>query len=772
MNTMDISQAHSWRSWLTGLVIVTSLLAGGCSNDGSDGAAGPTGPTGPGGPVVLTELPATVVATITGASVAADGSLTVNFSIKDDRGFGFIGLKGSDMRFTVAQLQSAGSTGDGEPSKWQSYINTTENPKVGVGTGTQSKTQATYEKGNGGGVFTDNGDGTYSYTLKMNLKAVTTPVAVTYDAALTHRVGIQFDGDLSTINELFDWQPSTGATTGIDNRLIVAEEACNGCHGQLALHGSRVDTDYCVTCHNPGTADANSGNTVDFKVMVHKIHRGEHLQEVKDGGAYTIFGYRDAEHDYSEVVFPQDLRNCLTCHDESNLTTPQASNWRKQPTIEACGSCHDDVDFATGTNHGGGVQADNKDCIGCHGEGSVVSPIDARHTGVMTSIDALRDIVEVSVLEVTVTSAATPSSPPVSGDMDVQVKVAMTLDGQPVNRVVEFGTSTDTVQGAQLGKYGRGTDNGALAVNWDDGTGFQTNHREANFNDCDAAANGSGEFTCTISNLGAIDNSGSTTDVLTIVTVDLLVCHDDQGDLDSCPVKASGESNADFEERLDQHQVEVTPTIASFKGDGTVATSGYDKIGASMTNCQSCHGDKQFHHGSTDLVQCKTCHNATRTGFRGLGDLKRHVHRLHSGLDHDALDDPDANDIVDKFPSNVDNCNACHATGQFDLPIDKNDRASIAAGPSGDVYISPTAVVCGSCHISQRLGKIDPTRGDYMDPAQGTLTKDERATVDHMVQNGAIFGASTFALANKAESCSVCHAIGNEFGVDVVHNLK
>jgi len=746
---------------LSGVALISVLILSGCGgSDGKDGASGAPGPAGPVGETGETgatgstgssRITATMDSSITNATIAADGKLTVNFTIEDDVGVGFIGLKSSQIRFTVAQLTPIDAT-TGESSKWQSYINKTESAPSDptLGSGTQDAVQATYEKANAtGGVFVNNNDGTYSYTMSFNIDSVTSPVAVSYNPEYTQRVAFQISGSgYPTMNRHFDWQPSTGATQGIANRKMVTEGTCNSCHGKLALHGGgRVDTAYCVTCHNPGSTDANSGNSVDFKVMVHKIHRGEHLPSVVNGGEYAIFGYKNTKHDYSNTALPQDIRNCTNCHDGSNPETPDANNWMSQPSMAACGSCHDNVNFATGEGHLGGAQADNSECKTCHGESAFSSTL-SNHVGVMNSKDNARSAIITEPKAVRVDLA--------TGDIDVDVMI--TLEGVPV-KALRDSNDVDTPQGAKFGKYAHGTDNGAIAINWDNGTGYQLNHKEVNLNNC--VPNGTGLFTCSAPGL----LSGITaTDVITVTPVDVLVCMNEK---DGAIVRCDSPTSAS----MHVLQVEADPKIVFFKGDGTITTEAYTKIGADMNACQSCHADKQFHHGATTLTQCKTCHNATRTGYRGIGDLKRHVHRFHSGLDKNALNDSNPEQI-DHFPSNIDNCKACHADGQFNLPIQKNSRASAASGASGTVYISPTAVVCGSCHLNVNLGLIDPNLPGLIDPSKGEISAKNKSLIDHMIQNGAVFGSTDFNSANKVESCSVCHDIGGEFGVDKVHNLK
>ena len=69
--------------------------------------------------------------------------------------------------------------------------------------------------------------------------------------------------------------------------------------------------------------------------MVHKIHAGRLLdsQLRQPGGEdYTIWGYGSTKHDYAEVGFPQDLRNCAKCHSAANPATPQGDNWKTKPS--------------------------------------------------------------------------------------------------------------------------------------------------------------------------------------------------------------------------------------------------------------------------------------------------------------------------------------------------------------------------------------------------------------------------------------------------------
>ena len=737
-----------WR-WLV-FFLASSLLVGcGDGDTGPTGPAGPVGETGPAGPSIPSTITATMSAEFTNATVAQDGALTVSFNIADDRGFGFNALPNDRIRFTVAKLIPAGAKGLGEPSQWQSYINRTELPPQDPanGPGTESAIQATSERD---GVLTNNGDGTYSYTYKTNLKNATDPLAVAYDEQLTHRVAFQISGGgFPTLNKTFDWQPSTGKTTDIASRYMVEQGSCNNCHGELALHGGgRVDTDYCVTCHNPGSTDANSGNTVDFKVMVHKIHRGVNLPSVKQGQEYAIWGYRDSKHDYSGTPLPMDIRNCTACHDETISTTPDAANWLDVPTMEACGSCHDHIDFALGAEsengHAGGAMADNSECAVCHGQGRFASTRD-KHVGVLEKIDLARTRLVAKPNNISIDQA--------SGD--VVVSVLMTLDGTPV-AALRDGNDVDTDVGAVLGKYKYGTDNGSLVINWDNGSGYQLNHQEIDFNDC--IADGNGLFNCSAAGLlaGITD-----ADTVTTTTVDLFLCiNEKNGETSRCDATETQSTRVT--------QVDVTPSFTYFKGDNSVTSDGYDKIGASQESCQQCHQDNKYHHGATTLVQCKTCHNATRASSRGRpGDLKHHVHRFHAGLDDDALIPVEAGDS-DHFPSNIRDCKACHSGNQHDIPLQSNPRASIA-NRDDPVFISGTALVCAACHVDAPLGAIDPQKPQYMDNSK--IPAKHQAIIDHMIQNGAVFGSKDFTSANKVESCSVCHAIGSESGIDSVHKL-
>jgi OmcA/MtrC family decaheme c-type cytochrome len=255
-------------------------------------------------------------------------------------------------------------------TQWQSYLYQAANPAPGI-TGQTPQPQATTESGTG--TFADNGDGTYQYTFTKDLSA---DPAVSYDATLVHRVAFEIRGLASANSPVYTFQPSTGATTNLPlSREIVDDQTCKNCHMLLGLPtevgyhgGARTEIQYCVMCHNPSSVDPSTGNTLDFKVMFHKIHMGVNLPSVVAGGSYNIYGFMNSVNDYSAIVFPtNDLRTCHICHNESDKTIPDTVNWRTVPSVESCGSCHDNVNFATGANHSTNIVAGNTQCSTCHG---------------------------------------------------------------------------------------------------------------------------------------------------------------------------------------------------------------------------------------------------------------------------------------------------------------------------------------------------------------------------------------------------------------------
>ena len=312
---------------------------------------------------------------------------------------------------------------DGNPDQWVSYISRTETASAGVGPN-NTPVLATAKQATSDGKLSAtelsaaklasqlvyNPDGYYTYYFKTDIMDVAKTSGVKFEPTLTHRVAIQLSyvnaaGETIRVNPYFDFTLVTNGTGGYDSvavtdpaktRKMTDVASCNGCHEKLALHGGgRVDTQFCVMCHNPGTTDANSGNVLTLATMVHKIHAGRLLKTKLDankgGEDYVIWGFRNTKKDFAEVGFPQDLRNCTKCHSGANPNTPQGDNWKTKPSKEACLTCHankagSDWDashqvFARSTDVWTGATAQsvakdlpNATCAACHRVGSNIAP--------------------------------------------------------------------------------------------------------------------------------------------------------------------------------------------------------------------------------------------------------------------------------------------------------------------------------------------------------------------------------------------------------------
>jgi len=273
-------------------------------------------------------------------AVTVNSPPIVKFTVFSDGGV-VKNLTTANARFAIAKLVPASG---GNPAEWWNYVYRTETATPGVGPGGNpvlpSAMQATTDSG---GKLAWNDDGYYVYTFGTDITDPSKTNGVIFEPGLTHRVAIQLSylnaaGETVRVNPYFDFTIDSGGSsvtqTDPNKDHIVADvSSCNSCHEKLALHGGgRVDVQYCVMCHNPGTTDANSGNVLTMSTMIHKIHAGRLLKEKLDDGEggedYVIWGYGDSKHDYGEVGFPQDLRNCTKCHTGSNPNTPRTRRAR------------------------------------------------------------------------------------------------------------------------------------------------------------------------------------------------------------------------------------------------------------------------------------------------------------------------------------------------------------------------------------------------------------------------------------------------------------
>jgi len=353
-----------------------------------------------------------------------------------------------NLSFAIAKLVPGAS---GAPSKWVSYI-VTSVPSSATASATPSRpstdnTGTLVDNGDGSYAYTFYRDIT---TVKSQLDGMTVSPPnniadlgdVTYNPNLTHRVTIALSGSAPATgsntptgasssvasvsmkhpaNAIYDFIPATGAkvTASDFSREVVSIANCEACHRQLGgipglseaeaaagFHGgSRNETQYCVVCHTDqrryGQKEATftsngairtftsetrlvDGRTIgNLPNFIHKLHMGPYLVHEK-------YDYADALP--AKTTYPQDIRNCTSCHDGSSTPsrttkTKDGDNWKTKPTALACGACHDGIDFAkatgltlkdkaagltqsningTGLAHPAGPLPDDSQCALCH----------------------------------------------------------------------------------------------------------------------------------------------------------------------------------------------------------------------------------------------------------------------------------------------------------------------------------------------------------------------------------------------------------------------
>jgi OmcA/MtrC family decaheme c-type cytochrome len=595
--------------------------------------------------------------TINSVTVNADRKVVVDMSFTDDLGqpldrAGNVTPGKLSTSFILAKY-------DGTTHDYAAYTTRQQTGTNGV-VATQAGTDS-------GGTYQDVELGRAIYTFGTALPAG-------YDATKTTTLGIYGTRDMLNVpggnfsknyyaNTEYSFRPDGGAVT--EKWDLASNAACNGCHTDLSAHGGqRKDVALCVLCHSNTTVagtpniDPDSGNTIDFKVMIHKIHRGEDLPSVQAGGSYYIIGFQNAKVDFSTVAFPQDIRNCTTCHNSEQA--PGAVSWYTNPSAAACTSCHDDVNLATGANHPAGPQPDGS-CAGCHRpQGD--QEWDASIIGAHTVPEKSRQLKGLNAEIVSVTHTAPGQNPTVVFNLKQN-------DGTPIapSDVKTINSDGTTSNGLNVIMSGPTTD-----------YAIPPQIREAAGGATPSGANYSYTFTAAI----PPDANGTWGFSIEARRTILLDPH------------PRGEGNEDVRESASN------PVFFAAVTDPAPVPR---RVVVDVAKCNTCHDRLVFHGGNrTNPQECVFCHNPMmfddQTPPESL-DFKRMIHRLHTGdeltqtyLDFNGL----------RFPGDRRDCNMCHTGDSQQIP-DVMPAGRLATATPRDWYSpqQPTAAACLGCHDSQ-----------------------------------------------------------------------
>ncbi len=659
-----------------------------------------------------------LVITINSASISSAGVISVTYTLSDPSGL---------------PLDAAGVTTPGAvslayvaayiPKGQTQYVAYTTGSATGKALGTITRPDFELFAGK----TTQVGPGQYTYTYTAQAPSGFDPTATTTVAVDGNRSLTSFNLGTNYAGATFNFVPNGSAVSV--TRDVIRTQSCNTCHDQLAFHGGYAHgMEMCVLCHQPQNSDPGTGNSLDLKVMAHKIHMGSQLPSVvgtssTPGVPYQIIGYANSVNDFSKVIDPADPRRCEVCHSQTTGAA-QAKAYLTTPGRAACGACHDDVNFATGTNHAGGFQNDDTQCTNCHiqqGE----NPFDASIKGAHVVAND--------------TKATYPQNPNTLISSVVVTITGVTNTGLSQKPIVAFtvkdvngnALALSALEDLQFTMAGATSDYGYTSFGSDVTTPGYVGE-DGTAGTCDASGN------CTYQFQHAI------------------------------PAKAVGTYAIGVEsERLENilsntnaaQQVESgTPNqVFYFSVDGSAVQSRRTVV--AEANCNQCHVHLTLHgNRRNDPQYCVLCHNPSDTDFsqRPSGQTAQTinmavmVHRIHDGVNvvpaggspyivmgHGGRASNFSGILYPAMngegsATDLQNCSMCHVKGsEQTLPIGMNQ----VTDPQG--WINPvqaTASACSGCHVSK--------------------------------SEAAHFLANTNSLG---ESCTVCHAAGAQFGVDAVH---
>jgi OmcA/MtrC family decaheme c-type cytochrome len=602
-----------------------------------------------------------LVIRILSADIASDGTIRARFRITDPQGLP-LDRTGVETPGAVNTSFIAGTIPSGQ-TQYTSYTTRLATSPINGDTATQAATDAN-------GVYVKIGDGEYQYTF--GTKA---PSGI--DRTATHSIGVYSTRNLVTFdlgsqysNHVFNFVPDGSAVKV--TRDVVRTATCNKCHNPLALHGgSRRNVELCVMCHTPQTNDPDTGNTVNFPVMIHKIHTGSSLPSVKAGGKYQIIGNAQSLHDWSTVVFPADVRNCQVCHDPKSGAAQ--ANAYLTPNRAACGACHDDVKFATGQNHVSLPQVSDNQCSSCHTPQGELE-FDASIMGAHTIATRSKTLPGVVIQLVKVDNGTAGQKPTVTFTLKDSSGAPIPLTEMNRLALVLAGPTTD---------YGS-TNFGATTA------GYVSE-------DATKATCGP-DGTCVYQFLAAIPAGSSGTFTIGAEgrrTATLLAGTEKQ------VTTNYGAINKVINFSVDGSQVKARRTV--------VATA----------KCNECHSFLSLHGENRNQVeQCVLCHNpnendkARRPASEGAPqaiNFAQMIHKIHTGEELTANGGSltiygfggSKNDFTEvRFPGDRRDCSTCHVNGSEQLPL----QAGLlqVSDPRGLIpSVGPITSACTGCHVSR-----------------------------------------------------------------------